>query len=65
MIRGERIVDKINNLISNIDGKVDNDIAARMYVAWLNIYAQNNDFEKVNEIRKIMKQKKTTSNIMD
>ena len=61
MIRAERIVDKIN-IISNIDGKVDNDVAARMYVTLLNIYTQNNDFEKVNEIREIMKQKKIKKN---
>ena len=63
-IRDKRISDNILNL----DGNIDHHILARMYVTLSNIYAQNNDFEKANEIYKIMKQKKNSKksgNIMD
>ena len=54
--RGQQIFDKINMILDEEDCN-DNNIITPVYVMLSNVYGQNGKFDKVKEIRQIMKEK--------
>ena len=57
MIRGQRIFNKIDMILNDVDCN-DNNIKAPIYITLSNLYGQNDKFDKVNEIREILTQQK-------